>query len=318
MRLVIRAVVRARWAAAATLAVAVLVGGCGAPGPGKPGTAAVIGGAAITVDQVQDQLDTVLHKEGDEVRAQLVAGRQLDDLSRQIVTLQIRHELVEVAAKRTGLSVNAQQVSKLLYDLGGLDVASKGTIWDPEGFRKHARDQLLMTQLGQKTLRTAVTFDYTSATTRQAAFDRAEQLAKAGSRQARELIKADADAKRQAAVSQRVVAGDDPIFAASPAFGAEPGTVVAFQLSDTEPWLIAVIRNRAEGARPSAQAPDPKEIDPGLLEAIGLRQLAQVSKDVGIQLNPRYGVWDPVNLKAVADKNELGGFVGPLDGTPGA
>lgn len=316
MRLGIRAVRRARWVVAATLAVAVLAGGCGGPGAGRPGTAAVVGDASVTVDQVQDQLHMVLRKEGDQVHAQLVAGRQLDDLSRQIVTLRIRHELVQIAAKRAGLSVNSQQVSKLLYDLGGLDVASKGTIWDAEGFREHARDQLLMTQLGKKTLHTAVTFDYTSATTRQAAFDRAEQLAKAGSRRARELIKADADAKRQAAVSQRVVAGDDPIFAASPAFGAEPGTVVAFQLSDTEPWLIAVIRNRAGGAQPSAKAPDPDEIDPGLLEAIGLRQLAQVSKDAGIQLNPRYGVWDPVNLKAVADKNELGGFVGPLGGAP--
>ncbi|MCA1673603.1 MAG: SurA N-terminal domain-containing protein, partial [Actinobacteria bacterium] len=305
MRAAICAVGRARWAAAATLVVALVVAGCGGSGPSQPGAAAIVGGADISVNQVQDQLYMVLRKEGDQVRAQLVAGRQLDDLSRQIVTLQIRHELIEIAAKRAGLSVNSQQVSKLLYDLGGLDVASKGTIWDAEGFREHARDQLLMTQLGRKTLRTAVTFDYTSATTRQAAFERADQLAKAGSRQARELIKADADASRQAAVNQRVVAGDDPIFAASPAFGVDPGTAVAFQLSDTEPWLIAVIRNRTEGARPSAQAPDPDEIDPGLLEAIGLRQLAQLSKEVGIRLSPRYGVWDPVNLKAVADENEV-------------
>ncbi|MGH3906756.1 MAG: SurA N-terminal domain-containing protein [Pseudonocardiaceae bacterium] len=318
MRSVIRAVGRARWAVAGTLAVAVLLGGCGGSGLGQAGTAAFVGGAEISVDQVKGQLDTVLAKEGDQVRAQLVEGRQLDDVSRQIVTLLIRHELVEVAAKRAGLVVDSQQVSKLLYDLGGLDVASKGTIWDEEGFRKQARDQLLMVELGRKTLRTAVTFDYTTAATRGDALQRAEELAAAGPQRARELISADVEADKEAAVSKRVVGGDDPIFAATPAFGVDEDTVVAFQLADTEPWLIAVIKNRTEGAEPSDQAPDPEEIDPSVLQAIGLRQLAQVANDAGIQLNPRYGVWDQVNLKAVADKNEVAGFVGPLGDPPKA
>lgn len=318
MRRVISAVGRARWAAVATLAATLLVGGCSGAGLREPGTAAIVGGESITVGQVQGQLDSVLNREGDEVHAQLVAGRQLDDLSRQILTLKIRHELVEIAARQAGVSVNSQQVSKLLYELGGLDVASKGTIWDPEGFREHARDQLLMVELGRKALRTAVTFDYTTAATRDGALRRAKELSEAGPRQARELISADVEADKEAVVSKRVVGGDDPIFAASPAFGVEKDTVVAFQLADTQPWLIMVVKNRTEGATPSAQAPDPDELDPGLLEAIGLRQLAQVAKDEGITLNPRYGLWDPVNLKAVADENELGGFVGPLGGAPGA
>ncbi|MGH4017601.1 MAG: SurA N-terminal domain-containing protein [Pseudonocardiaceae bacterium] len=315
MRSVFRAVSSARWAAAATLAAALLAGGCS---PGQPGAAAIVGGTTISVNRVQGQVDTVLAKEGDQVRAQLVAGRQLDDLSRQIVTLFIRHELVNVATQRAGLSVDPQQVSELLYDLGGLEVASRGTVWDAEGFREHARDQLLMVQLGRKTLRAEVTFDYTTAATRADAIRRAEQLAEAGPQGARELISADVDAGKEAVVSQRVVGGDDPIFAASPAFGVAKDTVVAFQLADTQPWLVMVIKNRTEGTEPSDQAPDPDEIDPAVLEAIGLRQLAQVSKDVGVRLSPRYGVWDPVNLKAVTDENEIGGFVGPLNDSPRA
>lgn len=315
MRSVIRAVGRA---VVGVLAVAVLVGGCGTAGVTQAGTAAFVGVTEIPTEQVQDQLRTVLDKEGAQVRAELVAGRQLDDLSRQIVTLLVRHELIEVAAQREGLSVTPQQVSKLLYDLGGPEDASKGTIWDADGFREQARDQLLMTQLGRKTLRTAVTFDYTTAATRAAAVRRAEDLAAAGPQRARELISADVEAKRDAVVSKRVVGGDDPIFAASPAFGAPKGTVVAFQLADTQPWLITVVKNRTEGAQPSDQAPDPDQIDPALLEAIGLRQLAQVSQDLGVRINPRYGVWDQVNLKAVADENEIGGFVGPLGAAPPA
>jgi hypothetical protein len=298
------------------LAVAVLVGGCGHSGPSQPGAAAIIDGTTVSVEQVQSQLDMVLNKEGAQVRAQLVAGHQLDDLSRQIVTLLVRHELMQLAARRAGLSVDAQQVSNQLYEVGGPAVASRGTVWDEQGYREHARDQVLAAQLGRKTLDTAVTFDYTTAATRSAAIHRAEQLAAAGPRRARELISADVAAKKDAAISKRVVAGDDPIFAASPAFGVAEDTVVAFQLADNQPWLIIVVRNRAEGAEPSDQAPDPNKIDPTLLEAIGLRQLARVAAEVGVRLNPRYGVWDPVNLKAVAARDEIGGFVGPLSAVP--
>lgn len=309
----IRAVSRARWAVAATLVAALLAAGCG--GPGTPGAAAIVGDTAIPTDRVQNQLDTALDKEDDDVRAQLVAARQFDDVSRQIVTLLVRHELIGAAAERENLAVSSVEVSRLLYDLGGLEVASRGTVWDAEGFRAHARDQLLMVQLGRRTLRTAVTFDYTTAATREDAILRAEELALAGPHRSRELIRADAEAGRDAAISKRVVGGDDPIFAASPAFGVPESHVVAFQLDDTQPWLITVIRNRIEDVDPSEEAPDPDEIAPAVLEAIGLRQLGLVSEDVGVRISPRYGVWDPVNLKAVPDESEIGGFVGPLTGS---
>jgi hypothetical protein len=302
----------ARLVVVGTLAVALLIGGCSGSRLNQAGAAVIVGDTEIPVSQVQDQLNTVLTKEGDQTRAQLVAGRQLDDLSRQIVTLFIRHELIDTVAQQAHLSVSKQDVSKLLYELGGPEAASKGTIWDTEGFRRQAEDRLLMVELGRQTLDTAVTFDYTTATTRTAAAKRVEELAAAGPRQARELISADVDAGRDAAVSKRVVSGDDPIFAASPAFGVAKGSVVAFQLEDTQPWLIVVVKNRTDGVAPSAGAPDPNQIDPAVLEAIGLRQVAQLAENLGVQLNPRYGVWDAVNMEAVRDKNETGGFVTPL------
>jgi len=108
------------------------------------------------------------------------------------------------------------------------------------------------------------------------------------------------------------------IFAASPAFGVAPGNVVAFQLADNQPWLITVIRNRTEGVEPSGQAPRPDQIDPAVLEAVGLRQLARVAQDRGVRISPRYGMWDQVNLKAVPTKDEMGGFVAALGTAPRA
>ncbi|MGH3599862.1 MAG: hypothetical protein ACRDQH_06230, partial [Pseudonocardiaceae bacterium] len=76
------------------------------------------------------------------------------------------------------------------------------------------------------------------------------------------------------------------------------------------------VKNRAiRGVQPSEHAPQIDQIDPAVLEAIGLRQLALVGADVGVRLNPRYGVWDPVSLQVVSDENETGGFVAPLRAT---
>jgi hypothetical protein len=312
----VRSVIRAggglRRAALGTLVVALLVGGCGNSGPSQLDSAAIIGGTGIPIKQVQGQIDMVLHKEGDQAHAQLVAGRQIDDVSRQIVTLLIRGNLIQTAAQRDHLSVTPVEVSKLLYQAGGAEAASKGTIWDAEGFRQRARDQLLMEKLGRNALRTAVSVDYTSATTRTGAMKRVQELAAAGATRSREMIRADVQAGKEAVVGKRVVAADDPIFASTPAFGVSKGNVVAFQIADNKPWLIMVVRNRTENAEPSKQAPDPKDIDPAVFEAIGLRQLTPLAKDLGVRLNPRYGVWDPVDLQAVANPNETGGFVAPL------
>ena len=308
MRSVLRVVGRTRWVAVGPLATVLLIsglliGGCSSSRLDLVGTAAVVNGTAIPVEQVQDQSDVLLAQEDEQFRAQLVAGRQLDEVSRFVLTQLVTHELINVAAQRNDLSVDPTEVSALLYELGGPGIAPRA-----EEFRQQAEDRLLMVQLGRRTLGTAVTFDYTTATSRAAAIQRAEELAAAGPRGARALINADIDAGKEAGVGKRVVAGDDPIFAASPVFGVAEGSVVAFQLADSQRWLITVSRNRVDGAQPSDAAPDPDQIDPDVLEAIGLRQLAPVADDVGVRLSPRYGVWDQVSMQVVPDENETGGI----------
>ncbi|MGH3788190.1 MAG: SurA N-terminal domain-containing protein [Pseudonocardiaceae bacterium] len=304
-------------AAAGVAVAALLIGGCGS-GPSQLGAAAFVDGAEIPVGQVRDQLVTVLTKEGPQARAQLTAGRQLDDLSRKIVTLRIRHQLLDIAARRAGLTVDQARVEQLITEVGGAEAGSKGTIFDADAYRERTRDRLLMAELGRAALRnSAVTVDYTTADTRTTAKRRVEELSEAGSKGARQLIDADVRAGKDAELGKRVVAADDPIFATTPAFGVAEGTVVAFQLDDTKPWLIMVVKNRADrGVQASDHAPELEQIDPAVLEAVGLRQLAQVGEDVGVRLSPRYGVWDPVSLQVVANENETSGFLAPLRAAP--
>jgi hypothetical protein len=306
-------------AAAGVAVSALLIGGCSF-GSHQLGAAAFVDGAEIPLEQVHGQLEAVLVKEGPQARAQLVAGHQLDDLSRKIVTVRIRHQLLEIAARRAGLTVDQARVNRLIKEVGGAEAASKGTIFDADGYRQRAKDKLLMAQLGRAALRnSAVTVDYTTADTRTAAKRRVEELSQAGSKGARQLIDADVRAGKDAELGKRIVAADDPIFATTPAFGVAEGTAVAFQPDDTKPWVIMVVTSRTNrGAEASDHAPHIDQIDPAVLEAIGLRQLAQVGEDGGVRLNPRYGVWDPVSLQVVADENETGGFVAPLRTAPRA
>ncbi|MGH3811627.1 MAG: SurA N-terminal domain-containing protein [Pseudonocardiaceae bacterium] len=323
MRSVLRAVGNARRvavrAAVGALVGALLISGCSS-GPSQVGAAALVNGTEIPLEQVQSQLTTVLAKEGAQIRAQLVADQQLDDVARKIVTVQIRHELTVIAARRAGLTVDQARVNRLISEVGGAEAASKGTIFDANAYRERAGDKLLLAQLGRRALRnSAVTVDYTTADTRTAAQARVEELSQAGPKRARQLIDADVRAGKDAVIGQRIVAADDPIFATTPAFGVAEGTVVAFQLTDTKPWLIMVIKNRTDrNVQPSGNASLLDQIDPAVLEAIGLRQLAQVGEEVGVRLTPRYGIWDPVSLQAVADENETGGFLAPLRADPPA
>ena len=320
-----RSVLRIRGAARGVVVRAALgimvgaacIGGCSF-GPGQAGAAAFVNGTEIPVEQVQSQLTTVLTKEGDQARAQLAADHQLDDLSRKIITVKIRHELTAITARRARLTADQSQVSRLINEGGGAQSASKGTIFDADGYRQRAADKLLAAQLGLSALRnSAVTVDYTTADTRTAAKAKVDELSRVGAKRARQLIDADVRAGKDAVIGKRIVAADDPIFATTPAFGVPEGTVVAFQLADTTPWLIMVIKNRANrGVQPSDNAPAPEQIDPTVLEAIGLRQLAQVGEEVGVRLSPRYGKWDPVSLQAVANENETAGFLAPLRATP--
>ncbi|MGH3869330.1 MAG: hypothetical protein ACRDQ4_25135 [Pseudonocardiaceae bacterium] len=303
--------------AAGVAAVVALVGGCGF-GASQLDAAAFVGTTKIPLGQVHGQLVAVLAKEDPQVRAQLAAGHRLADVSRNILTARIRHQLLEIAARRAGLTVDQARVNRLIKEAGGAEAAAKGTIFDANSYRQRAKDKLLMAALGRVTLRnSAVTVDYTTADTRTAAQQRVKELSQAGSKRARQSIDADVRAGKDAELGKRIVAADDPIFATTPAFGVDEGTVVAFQLEDNTPWVIMVVKNRTNrGAQSSDHAPPIDKIDPAVLEAIGFRQLGPVAQELGVRLSPRYGVWDPVNLQVVSDANETSGFLAPLRVAP--
>lgn len=286
-----------------------LLAGCGS-GPSQAGAAAIVGDEALPIEQVQTQLDSALARLDREQRALLAQGRQLDDVSSNIVTLAIRRELLRQAARQQGISINEEQITDLIDELGGAEQASRGTVFAPENFRERARDQLIAVELGRRALDSlAVTADYTTVTSRSDAFALTRRLAEDPD-STRELIGVERDSGAAARIDARLVAAENPELASSPAFGVPEGTVVTFPIDEAmSQWLVMLVRSRSTEARAAGNVPAP---DPAVLEAVGIRQLAPIAADLGVRVNPRYGIWDPVSLSVVPDENELGGLALPV------
>ncbi|MDI2031889.1 SurA N-terminal domain-containing protein [Saccharopolyspora sp. TS4A08] len=288
----------------ASLAVAgVLLSGCGS-GPGQAGAAAIVGDQRIPVSEVQSWFSEVLAKEP-ELKPQLRRQGQYDELGRTLAGQLVRKELVAQAARQDGLTVSEQQVTDMINQWGGPQ-ATRGKIFTPENLHDMARSEALVTELGRRYFDgLAVTFDFTQATTRADAERKAQQMSR-GDAAVRDLIAADAGAGVPAAAGQRLRAVDSPKLAAStPLFGAEPGTVLAFEPEpNSGQWLVALIRERE--AKPS---PNPTSaVDDQTLQGVGSFLLGATADRVGVELSPRYGVWDQIGLQAAPNEDETTGF----------
>lgn len=290
----------------ALLAAGLLLAGCGS-GPGKVGTAAIVGDQAIPLTAVESRFSAVLNKKP-ELAEQLRQQGRMDDLARRIAGFMVRRELVAQTAHQENLRVSEQQVTERINRAGGAQAAAKGTIFTARNYREVVRSQLLMTELGRKYLgTTSVTFDYTQATTRQEARSKAERMAQ-GPQQAAALIAADRAEGIPAGSGKRIHASDSASLAiGTPLFGATPGTVVAFKGPNQRAgtWLITRITERTASAESDAAG---NQVNERSLQSFGMRLLGLTAGRVGVDLSPRYGVWDPVKLTPAPESGQTTGF----------
>ncbi|MFI9011949.1 SurA N-terminal domain-containing protein [Actinosynnema sp. NPDC053489] len=289
-------------------AVALLVAGCGS-GPGHVGSAAIVGDAVLPLEQVQQRLDVVLKKEPEAQK--LHDQRKLDQVARQLVTLGVQHELIEQAARREGVSVSEEAVTRSVEQAGGAELASKNTVYDAQTFRERARDQLLLVELARKYVdRMEVTFDYFFAKDNAEAVDKAKQVAANPAKMAEFVAGAPAGNQGQSLSKegQRVRSAESPQAAQSPLFGVPAGTVVAFAPDPSSAqWIVAHVTDRRTDVRPSGES-STEQLTPQLLEQVGLRLVHTLAGEPKIQVNPRYGVWDGTAIALAPSEGELTGY----------
>jgi hypothetical protein len=291
---------------AAVVVLGAVVSGCG--GPAQAGTAVFVGDDAVPLEQVQSQLDVALSKE--ELVTQLAAqGGTTGELARSIVTREVIHGLLVRRAAETGIVVTDAQVDAQIAESGGADALLDGSLYDLATLRERVRDDLTAAQLAQREVAgLAVTADLVAATSREEADATAAALQAGGP--AAEALFSD---PRTSARATTFPAASSPDNASTVLFGVPAGSVVAFQPSPQQStWIVARVVDRTTTAPADPAAVG--SISQSQLIAIGERMLQPVAEETGIRVNPRYGVWDPIQLRVVAEDQLVGTILPPVAG----
>jgi hypothetical protein len=103
-----------------------------------------------------------------------------------------------------------------------------------------------------------------------------------------------------------------PEAASTVLFGLPIGRTAYFQPSPQQGgWIVLRVTDRKvdPNADPNAAA----SLGDSDLAAIGQRLLQPLAEEVGVRVNPRFGVWDPVSMRVIA-ANQEGGAILPLMG----
>jgi hypothetical protein len=280
---------------AAVVVVGAAVSGCGT-GPSQVGSAVIVGSTAVPLEQVQGRLDAALARE--EAVAQLAgSGVTPPDIARDVVTGAVLHDLLARTAADQGIAVSDADVDAAIDRSGGADAALAQSLYDLPTLRERVRDRLIAVRSAQRAVPgLAVTADLVAAQDRAEAASDARLLA-AGGPEADALFTANPENSRRGITYQAVTS---PEAAATVLFGLPVGGTAFFQPTPGQdgPWLVARVTDRRTDAAADPSAAG--SLSESELSAIGERLLQPLAEQVGVRVNPRYGVWDPVSLRVVA------------------
>lgn len=283
---------------AAAAVIGAAVSGCG----NHPGTAVIVGADPVPLERVQSQLDSVLTR-GDTAERIKAAGVGPDDIAREIVTGAVMHNLLTRRAAETGIAIGDPVVDAAIAAQGGADALLEGSTIDPAGLRDRVRDDLIAVELAKRTVvGQTVTADIVGAMTRKEAMQKANVLA-AGGEPAAALLRD----PQSAAPAQSFSAATNPDAAGSVLFGVGVGSVGLFQPNpDQAIWYVfKIIDRRTDGAADAGQ------ISQAQLAQMGKRTLQPDAARLGVDVNPRFGVWDPIRLRVVPKDFTAGAIIPP-------
>ncbi|MGH3518916.1 MAG: SurA N-terminal domain-containing protein [Haloechinothrix sp.] len=306
-----------RFAPAITAVTTVLLlAGC-ASGPSKVSSAAIVGQQSVPLAEVQQEIQWLLANVPQ--ARELADQRKFDNFSRKVVGERVIHELLVIAADREGLKVDQAEVTRLIESSGGAEEAAKLVGVEPNRLRDLAADQLLLQQLGEKYVGSlsvdlvgaVVTDESPGSTAKDKALALGRQIADDPAR-AKEIAAGEGrQAIEQRLAMSEVLGSESAGLATSALFGVEPGTVVVIQPSREQgsAWLVALVRDRTVDDQPDESPAG--QADPQTLYNIGLRMLAPIADEIGVQVSPRYGVWDQAGMIVAANEDDLSGHVIP-------
>jgi SurA-like protein len=289
---------------AAVVVVGAVISGCG--GPSQAGAAVIVGGEPVPLDRIQSKVDMALAKP-DQIAQLEAQGFTTADLARLFVTREVLHDLLARRAGEDGIVVTDAQVDAEIAQSGGAEALVAGSPFDVPTLRERVRDDLTAMQLAQREVGgLAVTADLVAATSRADADAAAAALQSGGA--AADALFGD---PRTSARGTTFSAASSPDNASTVLFGVPVGAVVSFQPNPQQStWIVArVVARRTDAPSDPAAV---SSISRSQLVAIGQRMLQPTSEEVGIRVSPRYGVWDPIQLRVVAEGQQTGTILPPV------
>lgn len=286
-----------------------VLAGCGS-GPSQADSAAIVGDRSVPLDDVQQEIDWLLDNVPQAQQAQ--KQRKVDLYAREVVRGRVIHELAQIAAKREGIRADRAEVDELIRGSGGADQVSRSAGVEPGRVRSLASDQVVLQELARKyigslsvdLLGTVITGDQPGSSAKEKATALGRRIAddpgsaRATVRQAgHQLVDEELDFAE--------TLQNDPELATTAVFGSPKGTVVVIRPSQQQAgWLVGLVTDRRTDKQAGATEP---QVNPEYLYFAGLRMLQPIAEDVGVRINPRYGVWDEAALSPAPNEEELTG-----------
>jgi hypothetical protein len=289
---------------------------CGT-GPSQVNSAVIFGGQAISVDEVQSLVDKVVKEPAARGLAQ---QHKLDLVAREAVGQLVVHELLADVARREGVRVDQDQfeelrkqnpfAQKLSADSGmPSEQLVPELVSRARGFDAYANDQLLLDALARKHLgRDSASYNLVSVQSEDEARNLAEKIAAKPDESAALMRAAAAKDGSEPQVNQDtgptpdgvyLSAPDNSIFVLPAGQGATGGG--GYQ-------IVHVLST--ETAATLSPDVDLSQVDASQLPALGKFVLRPFVIDSGIEISPRYGVWNDATLTVVPKAEaDVAGFV---------
>ncbi|MGA6165203.1 hypothetical protein [Amycolatopsis magusensis] len=300
----------------AVLTTGLLLAGCGS-GPSQVDSAAIVGDRSVPLESVQREITWLLENSPDAQQAQ--QQRKLDLNARVVVDGRILHELLAVAAQREGLRADPAQVNELIERSGGAAAIAPRVNTSVERVPEFVSDFLMTQELGAKyasslavdVIGTVITEESPGSTAKDQALALAKKIADQPAR-AGEVISESKLRVLQQPLTVAATQGEQGGAEALPGsalFGAKPGTVVVVQPSQQQAgWFVALVKDRTTT---SAAPQTPIAPDSEAVYQLGKRLLQPIAEELGIKVNPRYGVWDAASMAVLPNAEEATGYQFP-------
>jgi len=285
--------------AVASIAVVGVLAGCGVE---QPGSAAVLGDTSVPLAVVQSQIGPILDKLTPEQRSQGVGP----DIARFVLSLELTRDLAQKQLAAQGLTVTDADVSAYIDQRGGTAALLQGQPFDESQLRLQIFNTVAAAKLATKIAPgLAINADILGSASRADAEAKARTLAAGGP--AADALFGDPRVSQRGTVLTAVANASE---ASSVAFGLPAGSVVAFQPDPQQAtWNVVRIVSRSTdvASDPAAVA----KLSQRDLVGIGQRTLQPLADSLGVTVNPRFGVWDPISLSVVAADQSPGLIIRP-------